>query len=260
MGKITDALKKAAEERLAHIEKKNANIKRDFVVKRVGDSKIDPHVVTFFDPKSPISEQYKILRTNLQSIKSKTKAKVFVITSAINSEGKTITSLNLSIALAHDVNHKKILLVDADMRKGKITKYLNINTEAGLSELLSNGTALDSCLINFGVENLDLITAGSVPHNPAELLSSSKMKEIIETFRAKYDYIIFDAPPVIPLTDPQVLGAQADGVLMVVQAGRTQKGIIEHAQSLLNQAEAKVLGFILTGIRYHIPQYIYRYL
>ena len=260
MGKITDALKKAAQERLSHIERKVSNLEREFVVQRIGDSKIDPHVVTYFDPKSPISEQYKILRTNIQSLKTNNKSKVFVISSSIHSEGKTITSLNLSIALANDVNNKRVLLVDADMRKGKVAKYLNIQPEAGLSDFLTNGTAFESCVFNFGVENLDVIASGKAPQNPAELLGSYKMKELLNSLRAKYDYIILDTPPVIPLTDPQVLGAQADGVFLVVQAGRTQRGIIQHAESLLLQAEAKVLGFILTGIRYHIPEYIYRYL
>lgn len=260
MGKITEALKKAAQERLAHIEKKTTGIERNFVVKRTGDSKIDPHIVAFFDTKSPISEQYRILRTNIQSLKTGTKSKAFVISSSIHSEGKTVTALNLAITLAHDLDNKKVLLVDADMRRGKVSKYLNIEPEAGLSELLSDGVALESCLLNFGVNNLDVICCGKVPHNPAELLASDKMKNLILNLKNKYDYIIFDAPPVIPITDPQVLGAHSDGVFLVVQAGRTQRGVIQHAQTLLTQAEAKMLGFILTSIRYHIPEYIYRYL
>lgn len=260
MGKITDALKKAAQERIAHIERKTTGIERDFVVKKIGDSKINPHIVTFFDSKSPISEQYRILRTNIQSLKTANKSKAFVISSSIHSEGKTITSLNLAITLARDLDNKKVLLVDADMRKGKIAKYLNIQPESGLSELLNDEASLESCIFNFGVNNLDVIAAGRVPNNPAELLASEKTKSLISTLRAKYDYIIFDAPPAIPLTDPQVLGAEVDGVFLVIQAGRTQRGVIQHAQELLQQAEAKFLGFILTNIRYHIPEYIYRYL
>lgn len=260
MGKITDALKKAAQERLAHIEKKTAGIERDFVVKRMGDSKIDPHIVTFFDTRSPISEQYRILKTNILSLKTANKSKVFVISSSIHSEGKTVTALNLAITLARDLDNKKVLLVDADMRKGKVAKYLNIQAESGLSDLLTNDIAFESSVFNFGLNNLDVIASGKVPNNPAELLASNKMKSLIATLRTKYDYVLFDAPPVIPLTDPQVLGAQSDGVFLVVQAGRTQRGVLSHAQSLLLQAEAKILGFILTGIRYHIPEYIYRYL
>ena len=92
------------------------------------------------------------------------------------------------------------------MRRGKIAKYLNIQPEAGLSELLNDKASLESCLFNFGMDNLDVIAAGETPNNPAELLGSHKMKDVLTRLKAKYDYIILDAPPAIPLTDPQVLG------------------------------------------------------
>jgi capsular exopolysaccharide synthesis family protein len=110
------------------------------------------------------------------------------------------------------------------------------------------------------VPNLTVITAGKHPHNPAELLSSARMKEVVQKFKGRFDFIIFDAPPIVPVTDVGIFGSLMDGVLMVVQANSTQKGVVRHAESLLKQAQTRILGYVLTNIRYHIPAYIYRYL
>lgn len=262
MGKITDALKKAAQERLIRLEKLEERVEQkfEFVAKKTLDSKIDPRIVTFYDPKSPVSEQYRTLRTNLQAINSKYPIKTLTITSSIHSEGKTITAINLAISMANDLDNKHILLVDADLRRARLTKYLGIETKTGLAQLLSNGQTMDETFLNIGIDNLTVLPAGKIPNNPAELLGSQKLKNLIALLKSKYDYIIFDTPPVISLTDAGLLGAQTDGVVMVIQANRTQKGIIQHSQSLLKQAQAKILGCILTNIQYHIPAYIYRYL
>lgn len=262
MGKITDALKKAAQERLNRLEKLEGHGEKrfEFVAKKTVDSKIDPRIVTFFDPKSPVSEQYRTLRTNIQAINTKHPVKTLTITSSIHSEGKTITAINLAVSMANDMDKKNILLVDADLRRARLSKYLGITADTGLAQLLSNGHTPDETFLNIGIDNLTVLPAGKIPHNPAELLGSLKLKNLIGLLKSKYDYIIFDTPPVISLTDAGLLGAQTDGVVMVIQANRTQKGIIEHSQSLLRQAQARILGCILTNIQYHIPAYIYRYL
>lgn len=262
MGKITDALKKAAKERLLRLEKLDtqAEVKYEFVAKKTVDSQVDPRIVPFFDSDSPVTEQYRTLRTNLQSIKSEKPLKAITITSATHGEGKTITTINLAISMAQDVNKKSILLVDADLRRAKISKYLGFKSETGLADLLSNGSNIDECLINIGIENLTILPAGKIPRNPAELLGSNKMKQIISALRTRYDYILFDTPPVIPVTDAGLLSAQTDGTIIVIQANRTQKGVIKHSEGLLRQAQAKILGYILTNVQYHIPAYIYRYL
>ena len=243
MGKITEALKKAAQERLQRLEKRPAT-GTSYIVKKVEGSQIDPHIVTYFEPKSPVAEQYRILRTNIQSLNAKKPPKVITISSSIHNEGKTVTSINLAIAMAHDLNNKKILLIDSDLRKGRVARYLGIKVEFGLSDLLTNGVALEDTLLNIGINNLVVMAAGKVPHNPAELLGSNRMKDIVQALRDKFDYIILDSPPIIPLTDPGVIGAISDGVIMVVQAGRTQRGIVKHAEDLLSQAQAKILGYI----------------
>lgn len=262
MGKITDALKKAAQDRFARIERLDSrdDVKYQFIAKKTVDSKFDPRIVSFYDPKSAVAEQYKTLRTNLQAINSKTPIKAITITSSLHKEGKSITAINLAISMAQDLNKKQILLVDADMRRASISKYLGVNSELGLADLISNGANADEALLNIGLENLTILPAGKAPHNPAELLGSVKMRNMVSLLRTKYDYVIFDTPPIISVTDAGLLGAQTDGVIMVIQAERTQKGIVEHAENLLKQAQAKMLGYILTNIQYHIPAYIYRYL
>lgn len=262
MGKITSALKKAAEERLGRIEKITQIKEREqLIIKKIGDSKVDASIISYFDPKALISEQYKILRTNLLSLNKGRPPKVFVVTSSIHSEGKTITSLNLAITLAHSVHKPKVLLVDADMRKGKVIKYLGISKRIGLSEILSGQAEIQDCVFNLqNVDNLAVITSGAVPENPAELLASEKMHYFLAKVKSQFDFVLIDTPPIISVTDSGIVGSQTEGALMVVQAGRTQRGIVRRAEELLHQSHTNILGYILTNIEYHLPEYIYRYL
>lgn len=262
MGKITDALKKAADERMERIEKvSRIKEQQSFVVKKMDNSNVDARLITYFDPKAVISEQYKTLRTNILSItKGGKPPKVIVITSAIHSEGKTVTALNLAIALAQSTKKSKILLVDADMRRGRVTQYLGVHQPEGLSDVLSGDVSIEDALFHIDIENLTFISGGSIPHNPSELLHSENMRTFLIKARSKFDHIIIDTPPIISVTDSGIVGSQADGVIMVIEAGRTQRGIVKRACELLHQAHTKLLGHILTGIEYHLPEYIYRYL
>ena len=262
MGKITDALKKAAEERITRLEKLDTQdeVKYQFIAKKTVDSKIDPRIVTFYESDSPVAEQFRTLRTNLLALNSNKPIKAVTLTSSINGEGKTVSSINLAISMAQDLNKKRILLVDADLRRGRVHKYLGITPEIGLTDLLLDGNNLDDAFVNIGINNLTILPAGKVANNPAELLGSMKFKNLLSLLKEKFDYIILDTPPIIPVTDAGLIGALTDGVIMIVQAGRTQRGIIKHAEGLLKQAQAKPLGYIMTNVQYHIPAYIYRYL
>jgi len=262
MGKLTDALKKAAQERLARIERIDgkSEVKYEFIAKKTLDSKIDPRIIAFYDPQSPISEQYRSLRTNIQAINSKTPLKALAITSSTHSEGKTITAINLAISMAQDLNKKRILLVDADLRRASMTKYLGLDTHSGLADLILNNINVDTAVLDIGIENLTILPSGKIPRNPAEILGSPKMANLIGLLKSEYDYIIFDTPPIIPVTDAGVIGAQTDGVIMIIMANKTQKGVVKHSENLLKQSHSKILGYILTNIQYHIPAYIYRYL
>ena len=261
MGKITLALKKAAEERLTRIDKIAKIKERDqMVIRRMGESRIDANVITYFDPKALISEQYKILRTNVLSMNKGHPPRCIVVTSSLHSEGKTVTSLNLSVSLAQAINKPKVLLVDADLRRGRVAKYLGIEQGIGLSNILSGEAEINETMFKLDIENLAFIGSGDVPENPAELLASDRMKKFLLDVKSQFDFVILDTPPMIAVTDSGIIGAQTDGVILVVQAGRTQRGIVKRAEELLEQSHSKVLGHVLTNIEYHLPEYIYRYL
>lgn len=261
MGKITNALRKAAEDRIERFDK-IARIKEheQLVIKKIGDSKVDERIVTYFDPKALITEQYKILRTNVLSAGKTKPIKVMVITSSLHSEGKTLTALNLAMAMAQSTQKPRVLLIDADLRRGRVAKYLGVDQKAGLADVLTDSLQPADALFNIDVENLTFVACGAVPPNPAELLSSDKMARFLTLMKSKFDHVLIDTPPVISVTDAGIVGAQTDGVIMVIQAGRTQRGIVRRATELLHQSHSKVLGHVLTSIEYHLPEYIYRYL
>ena len=261
MGKITNAFKKAADDRLQRIEKISKIKEQDqIIVKKMGSSKVDPRIITYFDPKALITEQYKILRTNFLSLNKGRPPKTIVVTSALHSEGKTVTTLNLAIAMAQTIKRPKIFLLDADMRRGRVAKYLGVDQALGLSEILSGRATLAQTLFNIDLENLTFLSSGSIPHNPTELLASQEMKDLLDEVKNKFDFVFIDTPPIIAVTDSGILGTLADGVIMAIQAGRTQRGVIKRASELLHQSQAHLIGHVLTNIEYHLPEYIYRYL
>lgn len=258
MGKFTEALKKAAEKRIERVEKKEEV--KPYIVRTVADSKIDPHIVTYFDTMSPVSEQYRILRTHLQSPDKGPAPKMLAITSAIHGEGKTVTSVNLAITCANELNKKSILLVDADLRRSSMSRILGLRPNKGLADILSANATVEEALLSIGIDNLHILPCGTKPSNPAELLGSQKTRDFIAEIRKNYDFIIIDCPPVIAVTDAGLISPLCDGVALAIQAGRTQRGIILHAQERLRAVKANILGYVMTNIEYHIPEYIYRYL
>lgn len=265
MGKITDALQKAAKERVERLEKvvkiqEHKQKQEQVIVRKMKESNIDARLVTYFDPKSLISEQYKILTTNILSLNKNKPPRTLAITSSVANEGKTVTSLNLAITMSQAVHKPRILLIDADMRKGKMIKYLGVPAHKGLSEYLSGKAEINDVLFNVDVEHLSFISSGEVPSHPAELLASNRMKTLLSELGSQFEFILIDTPPVIPVTDAVIIGAQVDGVLMVISAGETQRGMVRRATELLNQGHGKVVGHVLTGIEYFVPEYIYRYL
>ena len=232
-----------------------------FVVGEKDSSGIDPRVVTYYDYSSIVSEQYRNLRTSIKTALSKlnassktnmakvgSKTDIFTITSALHSEGKTITAVNLAVALAHEFENK-VLLVDCDLRKGSIHKLLNLKPEVGLSDVLAKHIDASGVITETKIRNLSVIPSGKSPFNASELLGSRKMRMIIERLKVqKFTHIILDTPPLLPFADGAILGAQTQGVFMVVQAGRTQTPEIEKAKIALEHAHSRFLGFILTQV------------
>ena len=226
----------------------------------VGETEIDERVVALFDPRSPAAEQYRILRTNLLSLTPGKPVKMVLVSSSLHSEGKTVSSVNLAITMANDVTRRRVLLIDADLRAGTVHQLLAMNPKVGLSDVLAKGIPWQEALVPTALPNLTIMSSGQDhPPHPAELLSSPRMREILTQVRSSFDFCIVDAPPIVPLTDPSVLGGLTDGALLVVRAGKTQRTIVQQAASLLAQANVRLLGCILTHMESYIPEYIYRY-
>ena len=207
-------------------------------------------------PKDPIAEAYRSIRTSIFfSATEEHPLKSIVVTSPGPQEGKTTTLCNLGIAMAQ--NQKRVLLVDADMRKPRLHEVFKVEAEKGLSTFLSGQARFDELVRDTGIENLFLVNGGPNPPNPSELLSSNKMKEFMKLAAAKYDFILFDTPPVAILTDAVLLGLASDGVIMVIESGKTSKRAFGRIHKLLDDSRARIIGIILNKISIHSGSYYY---
>lgn len=194
-----------------------------------------------------LKEAYRSLRTNVSFALADTEGcKVIMITSALQGEGKSITALNLSIALGQ--TDQKILLIDCDLRRPRLARLMNAASPVGLSNLLMDLKKLDNAIVSNEEHGIDLIFAGDIPPNPAELLSSKRMSNLLTILRERYDYVIIDSPPVDLVVDAVALSSQCDGVLFVVRAKRTERGAVICGMEQLEYAGANVIGFVFNGM------------
>ena len=258
MKKVVNALRIAREKQIDALNL--PSLPKEFILKSISDSNINTHIVTHFYPKSPISEQYLRLRANVKTLMKHKGLKVMAITSSVDGEGKSITCLNLAVAMAKDVDCKSVLLIDCDLRRGCIGDSLAHSSKAGLSEYLMINADIDNILYKTKINKLTVIPRGKIVENPTELLSSDKMKDLLKKLREKFDVIILDNAPVIPVSDAGIVCALADGAMMVVRTGKTQRGVVKHAAEMLRLNNVNMLGYILTHVEYYIPGYIYKYI
>ncbi|MFD4817043.1 CpsD/CapB family tyrosine-protein kinase [Peribacillus butanolivorans] len=207
------------------------------------------------NPKSPITEQYRIIRTNIQFSSVDKEIKTIVVTSAEPNDGKSTTAANLAIVLAQE--EKKVLLVDADLRKPSIHYAFNLSNIHGITSVLTKKMDLRKTISNSNVPNLDILTSGPIPPNPSELLNSKAIGTVINELKGIYDYIIFDTPPVLIVTDSQIVANKSDGVIMVVASGKTNKQSAVKAKELLEKANTALLGVVLNGIESNTSNYYY---
>lgn len=205
-----------------------------------------------------VVENYKSMRTNLMFSLSTYGNKVFAISSCDPSEGKSVTAANLATTLAETEN--KVLLIDADMRKPVQHKNFRLKNKDGLSAVLSGEKSFEQCVFRGTNGNLDILTAGVIPPNPSELIASDNMKALVEKVKAMYDYVIIDAPPILPVTDVLGLSNLIAGVLVVVRYGRTTFNELDDCTKKLSLANCNILGFVLNDIhRKHSGAYSYKY-
>ena len=205
-----------------------------------------PDLITLTDPRSPAAEAYRTLRTNLTFAALDKPLETLLVTSAAPGEGKSSIIANLAITLAQ--GERRVILVDADLRRPGLHEIFGVANDRGLTTMIVEKTALDDPpLLEVGVDNLWLMPSGPLPPNPADLLGSRRMEEAIARLKARADVILFDAPPIVAVTDATVLGTKVDGVLLVVRAGRTRREHIQQARELLERVHVRILGAVLSN-------------
>ena len=203
-------------------------------------------LVTLVDPTSPVAEQYRTIRTNIKFASSvDQQIKTLVVTSSGPDEGKSFVAANLAVAFAKA--GQKVLLVDDDMRKPTMHRTFQLPNQAGLSTVLSTEATVAQTVQHSAVENLDVLTSGPRVPNPAELIGSYKMEQVIQEVYESYDFVMFDLPPVATVTDAQIVASKADGTILVVRENVTRKDALNKAKELLTMAQARILGVVYNG-------------
>jgi len=215
-------------------------------------------LVTQVRPQSQMAESYRALRTSLLLSNLGAPPKVIMVTSARPQEGKTTTSINSAIVLAQ--KGVRVLLIDADLRRPSVHKTLGMGPRSGLSNVLTGSTTLEQAITPSPIlPNLFVLSAGTPPPNPAELLASSNMKDVLAELRGQYDHIVLDTPPTLSVTDAVVLSPRVDAIILVIRSGQTTKQALRRARDILMQVNAHVTGVLLNAVDLSSPDYYYYY-
>lgn len=214
-------------------------------------------LITEIYPKSPISEQYRTIRTNIQFSTVDHELRSILVTSSVPGDGKSTTVANLAVVFAQQ--GKKVLLIDGDLRKPTVHYTFQIPNTIGLTNVLTKQVPLSEAIRETTINNLYVLTSGPIPPNPAEMLGSSSMKELMSEVHALFDLVLFDSPPILSVTDAQVLANLCDGSILVVKSQQTDKEAAMKAKDLLNAANAQLLGVVLNGIKEGNGNYYYYY-
>lgn len=220
---------------------------------------IDParKLIASLDPKSPISEQYRTIRTNIQYSSIDNEIHTIMVTSSGPGEGKSTSAANLAVVFAQ--LGKKVLLVDADLRKPTAHRTFGINNLFGFTTVLTKQATLIKTVHETEEKDLYILTSGPIPPNPAELLSSKSMEQFIEEAKELFDYVIFDTPPLLAVADPQIIANKVDGSIFVVSSGKTEIEPAKKAKELLVNAQSKMLGVVLNNKEMKSNDYYYYY-
>jgi len=214
-------------------------------------------LITKTNPKSPISEQYRTIRTNIQFSVVDRPLRSLMVTSSAPAEGKSTTVANLAVVFAQQ--GKKVLLIDADLRKPTVHYTFRKDNHVGVTNVLAKQASLQTAVKETDVENLFVLTSGPIPPNPAELLGSAAMEDLLAEAYEQFDIVLFDTPPVLAVTDAQILANQCDGVILVVHSGKTEIEAAQKAKELLLAAKGKLLGVVLNQKKQKESSYYYYY-
>ena len=208
--------------------------------------RIQARLITHLDPKSPVSEAYRALRTNLQFSKIDRKLEILLVTSAGPKEGKSTTAANLAIAISQ--TGRKVALLDADLRRPVVHSIFGQKKDNGLTNYMMGSIKYEDMFKPTFLENLVLVTSGALPPNPSEMLASQKMEEVLDRLRTDFDMVVVDSPPVIAVTDAAILSTKVDGTILVVSSGHTNRDALSRAQTLLDSVKSSMLGALLNGV------------
>ncbi|WHY00426.1 CpsD/CapB family tyrosine-protein kinase [Neobacillus sp. DY30] len=214
-------------------------------------------LIAALDPKSPISEQYKTIRTNIQYSAVDEELNTIMVTSSGPGEGKSTTAANLAVVFSQ--LGKKVLLVDADLRKPTVHRTFGVNNLFGFTTVLTKQATLANSVLETEEKDLYILTSGPIPPNPAELLSSKSMEQFMEEAKEQFDYVLFDTPPLLAVADPQILANKVDGSIMVVYSGKTEIDQAKKAKELLANAQSKLVGVVLNHKEMKDNDYYYYY-
>jgi capsular exopolysaccharide synthesis family protein len=208
---------------------------------------------------SPISEAYRAIRTSVQFATMDRPGQVLLVTSPNAGDGKSTTAANLAVTMASA--GKRVILVDADLRKPTLHQVFKLDNRLGLTSALLSGNGARSSVQTSSFDNLSVLTSGPLPPNPSELLSSPRMRDLVEALRRQADAVILDSPPVLVVTDATLLAALADGTVLVAEVGRTRSGALHQAVDGLSRATDRLLGVVLnkTGRRWSSGYYHHHY-
>jgi capsular exopolysaccharide synthesis family protein len=211
-----------------------------------GGTDFQRRLITYEDPKSPISESYRSLRTNITYASSDKKIKSLLVSSPQPGEGKSTTVANLAIAFAQ--LRKRTLLIDGDLRKPVQHNVFKHPRGPGLSEyLVGEVEDFNSIIRSTMIENLSIVTAGALPPNPSELLGSDRMGKLVDDLEQEWDIILFDSPPIVAVTDSSMISAEIDALIMVVKAGQTERSAVDRALDTVTNVKSPLIGVILNG-------------
>ncbi|WP_182524742.1 polysaccharide biosynthesis tyrosine autokinase [Nocardioides dongkuii] len=203
-------------------------------------------LITELGSHTPRVEAFRVLRTNLQFVDVDREDKVFVVSSAVPSEGKTSTSINLALAIAQA--GQRTLLIEGDLRRPRASRQFNLDNAIGVTTVLLGQVTLDDATQTVQGSELRVLASGSIPPNPAELIQSNAMTELLNEARRKYDVVIIDAPPLLPVTDAALFAAQSDGALVVVRYGKTTKEQLSQLVDRLKQVDAAPVGVVMNMV------------
>src|SRR5690625_1570830 len=215
------------------------------------------HLIAKLNPRSPVSEQYRTIRTNLQFASVDNELETMLVTSSGPGEGKSMTTANLAVVYAQQ--GQTVLLIDADLRKPTVHYTFRLDNLRGLSNILVGENTLQETIVASDMDNLDVVSCGPIPPKPSELLASKKMQNLIEEAKTMYDLIIFDTPPVLAVADAQILANIVDGSLLVIRSKQTEIEAATKAKEALEPARAKLLGTVLNDRENKGSNYYYYY-